>query len=85
MIQVNYPFPREVEGKVRERCIIFEPVSSTDVSPTHPISYNTPEHTPSSHSTSLLTVVKFSYPLSVMVITSSILTPPTLSYLARTS
>jgi len=46
--------------------------------------YNSPEHTPSSHSTSLLTVVKFSYPFSVMVITSSILMPPTFSYLART-
>ena len=42
-------------------------------------SYSLPEHTPSTHSTSLRTVVKFSAPSDVIITTSSIRTPPTSS------
>ena len=47
--------------------------------------YNSPLHTASTHSRSLLTVVRFSNPVSVITTTSSMRTPPTLSYLASTS
>ena len=39
--------------------------------------HSTPEHTPSTHSTSLRTVVKFSKPSDVISTTSSMRTPPT--------